>query len=425
MSKSNSTPTTTTNTADTSTDALHTSSSDIEISLSQRLKNLSTEDDELNANLNDHTLDSDDDAANQNNNINTHATHAIKSAKEIQLEQEAELLEQSMTSDQKQIKLLIHEFRSRIEPHVIQWQDKSELVRESSLDRVLIKFLTARKYDMNKSIDMWLSTVQWRYDMNIDSILDEPYRDGTRINQTLNNQCDHKYDKFGRSVYYECVGKLEPNKIFNLLTMDDMLAYQRHNTEYRRKYVMSIGSIRMNRSIDQITSIVDLHGVGVKHMKSTIYKFLKQLAQINQSYYPEFLGRLLIINAPSAFSVAWKMIRPWLADRVRAKISIHNNIPYNELLSLIDKENLPKEYGGMCTCPGGCLTNGSLLHKYYIGICQYGISGMSVKNELFNDIVKLNQLMNIPEIYDNLLNDLHEKYKPFMQQHFPVIATQK
>ena len=33
-----------------------------------------------------------------------------------------------------------------------------------------------------------------------------------------------------------------------------------------------------------------------------------------------------------------------------------------ELLQYIDAENLPKEYGGACSCPGGC-AGGSLYEK--------------------------------------------------------------
>lgn len=44
---------------------------------------------------------------------------------------------------------------------------------------------------------------------------------------------------------------------------------------------------------------------------------LKAIAEIVQHYYPETLHRLFIVNAPSAFVVMFKVIKPWLNPRVR------------------------------------------------------------------------------------------------------------
>jgi hypothetical protein len=43
---------------------------------------------------------------------------------------------------------------------------------------------------------------------------------------------------------------------------------------------------------------------------------LKAIADIVQHYYPETLHRLFIVNAPSAFVVMFKVVKPWLNARV-------------------------------------------------------------------------------------------------------------
>jgi hypothetical protein len=45
---------------------------------------------------------------------------------------------------------------------------------------------------------------------------------------------------------------------------------------------------------------------------------LKAIAEILQHYYPETLNRLFIVNAPGAFVVMFKVVRPWLNPRVRS-----------------------------------------------------------------------------------------------------------
>lgn len=47
---------------------------------------------------------------------------------------------------------------------------------------------------------------------------------------------------------------------------------------------------------------------------------LKAIAEIVQHYYPETLHRLFIVNAPSAFVVMFKVIRPWLNPRVSISV---------------------------------------------------------------------------------------------------------
>jgi hypothetical protein len=47
---------------------------------------------------------------------------------------------------------------------------------------------------------------------------------------------------------------------------------------------------------------------------------LKQVADYVQNYYPETLNRLFVVNAPSAFLVMWKIVKPWLNLKVRKRL---------------------------------------------------------------------------------------------------------
>ena len=69
------------------------------------------------------------------------------------------------------------------------------------------------------------------------------------------------------------------------------------------------------------------------------------------------MGKFYIINAPWAFSVVWAIVRPWLDEVTVAKIEILGASYKDALLQQIPKENLPKEFGGVCECRsvgGGC-----------------------------------------------------------------------
>lgn len=47
---------------------------------------------------------------------------------------------------------------------------------------------------------------------------------------------------------------------------------------------------------------------------------MKQVLEHLQNYYPETLHRLFVVNAPSAFLIMWKVIKPWLDQRVKSII---------------------------------------------------------------------------------------------------------
>lgn len=49
------------------------------------------------------------------------------------------------------------------------------------------------------------------------------------------------------------------------------------------------------------------------------FQHLRAIAEIVQHYYPETLHRLFVVNAPSAFVVMFKVIKPWLNPRVSKK----------------------------------------------------------------------------------------------------------
>lgn len=100
-------------------------------------------------------------------------------------------------------------------------------------------------------------------------------------------------------------------------------------------------------------SIMDLKGVGLG-MMSSAYGYLQQASAISQNYYPERLGKLYVINAPWGFSSVFSVVKKFLDPVTVAKIHVLGSGYQKELLAQIPKENLPKQFGGECTCPGGC-----------------------------------------------------------------------
>ena len=68
------------------------------------------------------------------------------------------------------------------------------------------------------------------------------------------------------------------------------------------------------------------------------------MIQCFQNYYPESLGKCLVVNPSWLFSGFYKLLRPLLDPVVAAKVEIISN--KEELNNFIAPENLLKQFGG-------------------------------------------------------------------------------
>lgn len=105
--------------------------------------------------------------------------------------------------------------------------------------------------------------------------------------------------------------------------------------------------------LETCCTIMDLKGVGITKV-SSVYGYVKSASAMSQNYYPERLGRLYLINAPWGFSSVFGIIKGFLDPVTVQKIHVLGGSYQKELLAQIPAENLPKEFGGLCECEGGC-----------------------------------------------------------------------
>jgi len=107
--------------------------------------------------------------------------------------------------------------------------------------------------------------------------------------------------------------------------------------------------------VETVCTIMDLNNVSLRYFYQ-VRDYVLKAAKVGQDYYPECMGKFYIINAPYLFSTVWIVIRPLLDEVTVNKIQIMSTGHKEVLLKQIDAENLPAEFGGLCTCdgPGGC-----------------------------------------------------------------------
>lgn len=112
-------------------------------------------------------------------------------------------------------------------------------------------------------------------------------------------------------------------------------------------------SRKADQLLETCCSIMDFKGVGLSKA-SQVYAYVQRASAISQNYYPERLGKLYIINAPWGFGAIFSVVKGFLDPVTVNKIHVLGGGYQKELLAQIPAENLPKNLGGTCACPGGC-----------------------------------------------------------------------
>ncbi|KAJ4960500.1 hypothetical protein NE237_020410 [Protea cynaroides] len=196
-------------------------------------------------------------------------------------------------------------------------------------DLQIRRFLRARDLDIEKASALFLKYLKWRRSFVPNGSISESEIQNHLAQNKLFMQGS---DKKGRPIVVVLSARHFPTK--------------GGVDEFKRYVVYSLDRIcaRMPQGQEKFVGIADLEGWG--YSNSDIRGYLGALS-ILQDYYPERLGKLLLVHVPYLFMKAWKIVYPFIDKNTREKIIfVENKKLISSLVEEINDSQLPEIYGG-------------------------------------------------------------------------------
>ncbi|KAI9466514.1 phosphatidylinositol transfer protein csr1 [Coemansia sp. RSA 989] len=223
---------------------------------------------------------------------------------------------------------LVPPFESQLKDKTLKsafWQ----AVREDHPDVLMLRFLRARKWDVEKAYKMAIAAVKWRVQEKVDEIIwyGDIHNDASLMWKGVSYA--HGKDRLGQPIIWS----------------GSCLHHQKDQSypQLKRYLIWMMETLRqlLFTPIERVCLIMDLTDHSNANMD---WPFVKTFIKFLEAYYPECLGICIVYNGPWWFSGVWKLISPLLDPVVASKVQFAQKP--EGLLKFIDEKELLAIRGG-------------------------------------------------------------------------------
>lgn len=213
-------------------------------------------------------------------------------------------------------------------------------------DPILLRFLRARDFNVEKAREMLSHSLVWRKKHGVDKILSE-YELPPVVKDYFPGGW-HQHDKEGRPTFILRLGQMDVKGLIKSVGEEGLTKLTLHVCEEGLRLTEE-ASHRLNRPISTWSMLLDLEGLNMRHLWRPGMKALLHIIEICEANYPETLGRVLIIRAPRVFPIMWTLVSPLIDETSRGKFLFYGGNDYQGqggLVDYISQEHIPDWLGG-------------------------------------------------------------------------------
>ncbi|CAH8841641.1 unnamed protein product [Trichobilharzia szidati] len=224
-------------------------------------------------------------------------------------------------------------------------------LEECKSKRYLVRWLRARNWDIDEAETMLCNHVKWRSVNQVDTICDT-YKVPEVVQKYFpGGFCGE--DKDGYPLYCAPVGRFDPSGFMKATTQTEFIQSRIYFLEYIIHKILYEKSKQYNKCIDQLTLILDMKGLSLRHMHPSWIPVFSEMMTVLEANYPEVLRICYVINAPPIFGTIFNFFKPLLSKTTQEKIHVLKSDYRTALLQVFDPTGLPACYGGKITDPNG------------------------------------------------------------------------
>ncbi|KUI72279.1 hypothetical protein VM1G_07982 [Cytospora mali] len=222
------------------------------------------------------------------------------------------------------------------------------MIKHDHPDALVLRFLRARKWDVEKALVMLVSTMNWRAnEVHVD---DDIMKNGEAAMVERSKSSDPQAKQLGEDFMAQIrMGKSFLHGIDKkgrpICVVRVRLHHQGEQCEESLErytvYLIETARMVLRPPVDTATILFDMTGFSMANMDYTPVKFMIKCFEAN---YPESLGSVLVHKAPWIFQGIWKIIRGWLDPVVASKVNFTNNL--KDIEEYIPTSRILKEFDG-------------------------------------------------------------------------------